>query len=519
MTRVVIAGAGIAGIPAAYAMKKLLGPTAEVTVVSDKEYFQFVPSNPWVAMGWREQADIAFSIGPHLRERGIDFIAKAVQRVTPERNQIRLSDGSGIDYDYLLLATGPQPAYDAIDGLGPEHGHTHSVIHVDEAVKAQAAYREFVRNPGPVIIGIAQRASILGPAYECAFLIDSDLRRRNIRDRVPITVVTPEPYVGHLGIGGDRETRQLLEQALKQHDIQYLCNVKTLQIQPGAVQLMECDGTGRDKQAHTLPFAYSIYWPEFHGVPALRNSRDLTDERGFVRVDQYLRNPSFPNVYAVGVCASHPDVDATPLGVGAPQSAYSIQNEVDTATHNILAAVQGADLTSVAPARARWLNDMGPTGATYLSEPQIPLRNVNWLKQGRWVHMAKIDFERYFINRIKLHAAGRHPSVHTQIANVVCQMETLKAQGGKVRALGRTLPKPLEVPIQREACIQLRALAKVLEGDPAQVAAELLGAAVRDAESYLSESMLGEVEQARREILVSELPENQPGVEFDSGGT
>ena len=53
MTHVVILGAGIAGVTAAYALKARLGPRDEVTVVSDKPYFHFVPSNPWVAMGWR----------------------------------------------------------------------------------------------------------------------------------------------------------------------------------------------------------------------------------------------------------------------------------------------------------------------------------------------------------------------------------------------------------------------------------------------------------------------------------
>jgi len=63
MTHVVILGAGIAGVTAAYALKAQLGPHDEVTVVSDQPYFHFVPSNPWIAMGWRERADIAFGLG------------------------------------------------------------------------------------------------------------------------------------------------------------------------------------------------------------------------------------------------------------------------------------------------------------------------------------------------------------------------------------------------------------------------------------------------------------------------
>lgn len=46
------------------------------------------------------------------------------------------------------------------------------------------------------IIGAAQRASCFGPAYEIAFILDVDLRKKNLRKKVPIYLVTPEPYIG-----------------------------------------------------------------------------------------------------------------------------------------------------------------------------------------------------------------------------------------------------------------------------------------------------------------------------------
>jgi len=106
MTHVVILGAGIAGVSAAYALKAKLGPNDEVTVVSDKSYFHFVPSNPWVAMGWRERSDIAFPIGPYLESRGIRFIHSGVRRIQPDVIQVDLENGDVLFYDYLLIATG-----------------------------------------------------------------------------------------------------------------------------------------------------------------------------------------------------------------------------------------------------------------------------------------------------------------------------------------------------------------------------------------------------------------------------
>lgn len=519
MTHVVIAGAGIAGVPAAYAMKNRLGPQDKVTVVSNKDYFHFVPSNPWVAMGWRDRKDIAFPIGPCLADRGIDFIPQALKKVDGANNQVELADGSKLAYDYLILATGPEAAFDEIEGLDPAKGMVHSVVHIEDAAKAYTDYQQFVKNPGPIVIGAVQNSSILGPVYEFAFLADADLRRRNLRDRVPITLITPEPYVGHLGLGAESDTRRLLEQALAERNIAYLTNVKTRKITPGVIHITECDEQGNEVRASEVPFAYSVYWAAFRGIRALRESAGLTDERGFVITDEYLRNPMYPNIFAVGVCGAHPSVSESPLPLGAPDSVYSIQNEVDAAVRNIAAAMNGEALTSPAPLRAKWLTDMTKSGAAYLSEPQIPLRNINWLKEGRWVHLAKVDFENYFINKIKLKPAVPGISVDSHIATLVRKLQSRSGEAARVEAISRIFTKPLEVRVAKELNYDLQAFSKTLGQDEGTLAAALLESALRDAKSMLQGAELDDLQKIKHDLMVADLPENQPGVEFHGGGT
>ena len=74
MAHIVIMGAGIGGMPAAYEIKELLGKEHRVTVVNSNDYFQFVPSNPWIAVGWRQREQITLPIAPYLARKGIDFI-------------------------------------------------------------------------------------------------------------------------------------------------------------------------------------------------------------------------------------------------------------------------------------------------------------------------------------------------------------------------------------------------------------------------------------------------------------
>jgi len=169
------------------------------------------------------------------------------------------------------------------------------------------------------------------------------------------------------------------------------------------------------------------------------------------------------------------------------------------------------------PQRAKWLTDMGTTGAAYLSEPQVPLRDINWMRQGRWVHQAKVDFEKYFVNKIRLQPAGLAPSAASSIASVMSRV--LAGTGAPPAPVPAGAGKPLEVRLPPDPCIELRALAKSLGREPNVLAAELLAAAVSDAKSCLNESGVEAMALSRRELLVEALPERQPGVEFHGGGT
>ena len=513
MTKIVIAGAGIAGVPAAYRLKDALGPAARVIVVSDKEYFHFVPSNPWVAMGWRDEKDIAFPIGPHLAERGIEFIASALAALDPHRRQVELANGQELDYDYLLLATGVQTAPEQIEGLA---ANSHSIIHLEQAREALAAYRAFVRQPGPVVVGATQHASILGPMYEYALLMDADLRRRGMRERVPITLVTPEPYPGHLGLGLETETRKLLEEALAQSGIRVLCNAETLRLTAKQMEIAQCDAAGVRQPAQALPYAYCVYWPPFQGGGALKNTADLSDGSGRVRVDAYMRSPAYAEIFAAGACVAREAAVPTPVPVGVPDSVYAIQQETQTAADNILAALRGEPLQRGVFQRAAWLNDMGKSGAAYLAEPQAPLRNILWLRQGRWVHLAKVEFEHYFINKIRLkppHAAAAAGRIAGLVHDLLA--ERAGGPGRRPSPSGRSL----EVPLSAEGRTCLRALARIAGSEPHALAGRLIEAALADAKSYLSEAELEELERTSRILLLDELPESQPGVEFEAGAS
>jgi len=402
MARIVILGAGIGGVPMAFEMKEMVGKKHDVTVISDTPTFHFVPSNPWVPPKWRKPEDLKIELAPVMKKNDIEFIQKAATNIDPVNNQIQLADNSTVAYDFLVIATGPRLAFDEIPGLGPD-GYTSSVCHVDHAAIAAEDLDKFMQNPGPIVVGAVQGASCFGPAYEYLMILETELRNRKIRDKVPMTFVTSEPYIGHLGLGGVGDTKGLLESALRDKTIKWITNSKIDKIEPGLIFVTEVDEDGKDKKKHELPFKHSMLLPAFTGVDAVRhvNAEGLVNARGFVLVDEYQRNKTFKNIYSVGVCIAIPPIEKTPLPVGAPKTGYMIESMVSATAHNIADELNGKEPTHKATWNALCLADFGDTGVAFLAMPQIPPRNTTWSAEGKWVHLAKIGFEKYFMRKIR----------------------------------------------------------------------------------------------------------------------
>jgi len=400
MAHIVILGAGVGGMAAAYEMKEKTRPQDSVSVVSDHPYFQFTPSNPWVAVGWRKKEDITVDVGPCLEKKGIKFIAKAARKLHADKNQIELDDGSTVDYDFLIIATGPKLAFDEVEGLGPAK-HTHSICHVDHSVEASKAWDGFCKDPGHIVVGAVQGASCYGPAYEFAMIMDTDLRKRRIRSKVPMTFVTAEPYIGHLGLGGVGDSKGMIESVMRHRHIKWICNAKVTKVEAGKMHIAEHNDDGTVKKEHTLDFKYSMMLPAFKGIDAVFGIEGLTNPRGFILADQFQRNPKFQNIYSVGVCVAIPPVEATPVPTGTPKTGFMIESMVTASVHNIRNVLDGKEPDQTATWNAICLADFGDNGAAFVALPQIPPRNVNWFSQGKWVHLAKIAFEKYFLRKIR----------------------------------------------------------------------------------------------------------------------
>ncbi len=423
MAHIIVLGAGLGGTIMAYELRHLLEKSHRISVVSKGTRFSFTPSNPWVAVGWRDRDAVEVDLVSTFRKRDIALHPQGAKRVHPGEKRVELTDGTSLDYDYLVIATGPDLAYDEIEGFGPD-GATHSVCQIDHALQSKTAFDRLVANPGPVVVGAVQGASCFGPAYEFAFILEKALRDAKVRDRVPMTFVTSEPYIGHLGLDGVGDTKGLLESALREKHIKWICNARVDRVEPDALHVSEIAEDGSVKLTHEIPQIFTMMLPAFRGVEAVRGIEGLTNPRGFILADRHQQNPAFPEIFSIGVCVAIPPMGKTPVPVGVPKTGFMIESMVTATAHNIDRMISGRKPDAEGTWNAVCLADFGDGGIAFVAQPQIPPRNVNWSSQGKWVHAAKIGFEKYFMYKIR---TGKSEPVYERLALQALGIDKLKA--------------------------------------------------------------------------------------------
>ncbi len=215
MAKVVVVGAGFAGQTAALYLGSRLGKKHEITVVSNRDVFGYVPSWVWVGVGHMKPEQTIFKLKPVYDRFHVNFVHAAVKEVHPDPGDqyvVAEEVGSGnrvrLDYDYLIIATGPYLNYAGTPGLGPDDGYTHSICSYPHAIKTRDAYLELVKRMEKgdrvkIVIGTGHPlATCQGAAFEYISNVHKDLVKRGLRDRADILWLSNEPALGDFGVNG-----------------------------------------------------------------------------------------------------------------------------------------------------------------------------------------------------------------------------------------------------------------------------------------------------------------------------
>jgi sulfide:quinone oxidoreductase len=377
----------------------------------------FIPSLIWMPFGWRTPRQITFPLRPSLERVGAEFLRGTARRIDPVRQTVEVAPADSPDrteelgYDYLLVATGPHVQFDVVPGLGPHGGFTQSICTIDHAEKARLAWKRFVNDPGPVIVGATQGSACYGAAYEFVFNLEYALRKAGIRDKASVTYVTSEPFAGHFGIGGMKHAQGMTEWFFRHTGIDWAVNGVVDRVTPGEIhfragQLTRAKGVepATDLAGKSPPFKYAMVIPPFLGAEVVRAS-GLGNDRGFVVTDDYFRHLKYPNVYAAGVAVAVAPPAPCEAGCSVPKTGYISEVMAHTAAANIAADVLGKPLTPQPQADidAKCILDAGNQGIVMYTDRVYAPKRRRWetLIPGPWAHWAKLMFERYYLWKMR----------------------------------------------------------------------------------------------------------------------
>ncbi len=388
MASIVILGSSFGGLTAAFELKKLLGDKADITLLSEDDRFVFLPSLPWLIMGWRKPEDITLSVREILERKKVKFFHEPATHIEPESLKVH-TPFRELPFDYLIISTGPYLSFEDVPGLGPQKGFTDCTLTLAHALRTHLSWERLLEEPGPIILGAAQGVSCFGPSYELAFEMDTELRKRKIRHKVPILYLSSEPYAGHFGIGGLRNSQRFMEDEFANREIKYIVNQAIDEIVPNEIRL---------KDGSKLPFKFSVIIPPFKGVPAVSS---LGNQRGFIPVDEYYRHTKYKNIYAIGVAMAIASPETTPVPTGVPKTGHMTVTMAKTAAAAIASEVNNKPLPSFQELSVACLMDMGNTAAYMKAMPVLPPRQKSVLKGGIHYKWLKLAFERYFLWKIK----------------------------------------------------------------------------------------------------------------------
>jgi NADH dehydrogenase FAD-containing subunit len=389
--RIVVIGGNFGGLTAALELKHELGADADVTVISASDRFLFNPSLIWLPFGKRSASGITFPLEPVFDAHGINFAHAEATAIDPVARTVSTTAGRhSYDYDYLVVATGYRNNFGVAPGLGPD-GYAQTITTLADAERAGQAWRDFLDDPGPVVIGATQGASCFGAAYEFLFNTSHQLRKAGLHKKVTLTFVTAEPFVGHFGIGGLPGGEKLLQMFLKKEGITALTGVAFEEVTPDQIKLT--DGTA-------VPFRYAMVVPPFLGQDVIRATPGLSDDKGYIPVQDTYQSKAYPQIYAAGIAAQVPVPWQTAVPIGIPKTGFPTESMAKVAARNITAAIKGeppASHKDFGDMAAVCMMDAGANGVMILADHMLPPRKAAVMIPGPQVHAMKVAFEKYYL--------------------------------------------------------------------------------------------------------------------------
>ena len=337
MKKVVIVGAGFAGLHIFYKLRHLIGKKIDITIVDARSHSLLKPSLPEVAFEGSPISHSLIELRHTLESKGATFIEEEVASFDAKNNSLTLKNGETLNYDYIFLTLGAVKNYDAIKGFR-EYGY--SVCDDTQAQRLWEKVKTF--QGGKVVTGAAKStwgtrvdappllAPCEGPIGEIMFMFDYYLTKDKHLKRsedYKIDVFTPgKVFFEDVGDNPRNAIGEFMQkQDMMLHNNKVLTEIGKDFIAFADGTKMECD--------------LAIIIPPYSAPKVLRDS-NLGDEKGFIPTDTQMRHLDFANVFAAGdiTALAQPKLGHVAIiqgGIAAATLMKELGEDVEIPAHNL----------------------------------------------------------------------------------------------------------------------------------------------------------------------------------------
>jgi sulfide:quinone oxidoreductase len=335
--RIVIAGAGAAGLAAAAQLASRLDG-AQITLLDARKEHFYQPGFTLVAGGIKQSSYVVSTTREYV-PGGVELVEERVAEFDPEGNKVVTESGKSYPYDFLIVATGLKLDYAAIAGMDTEqigNNGLGSIYH--SPAKAEATWRAMSNFADTGGVGVFLRP---GTEMKCAgaplkytFLTDDHLRRRGNRGKAEIIYNANNKALFSVPIVHEKVRMLFEERGVKVNYERILESIdigKKLAVFKTPIGPVE------------LQYDFINVIPPMRAPDSVRNSPLRWQEGGWasdgwVEVDKHsLRHKRFANVFAVG------DVAGVPKG----KTAASVKWQVPVAVDHLIATIEGKESKAV----------------------------------------------------------------------------------------------------------------------------------------------------------------------------
>ncbi len=335
--RIVILGAGAGGASIANRLANRLDG-AQITILDGRQQHWYQPGFTLVAAGLRPASYATSGTGDWL-PRSVTWVQEYAAEIDPEANVVTTTGGQRLPYDYLIVSTGLELDWDAIEGfdmalVGPEHGISAHYASPEMAEVSWRALDKFTDEGGMGLFGRpATEMKCAGAPVKICFLAEDIATRKGNRDRTQFIYNAQTTNLFGVPVVHHRVT-----QFMHERDIAYRYNHVLTAIDPGSKVATYATPDG-DVQTE---YDFINVVPPQRAPQVVRESGlahpEMWLDQGWIDVDRgTLRHLRYANIFGIG------DINGVPRG----KTAASVKWHLPVVEDHLISEIQGREGTQI----------------------------------------------------------------------------------------------------------------------------------------------------------------------------